>query len=82
LTTDQGLGFQIVDAEAPARLDLKTEPLLGTREWSRIEAPLVIPPPTRLVEIRLVRQPSLKFDSKIRGAAWIDDVRLVAASAR
>jgi len=82
LTTDQGLAFQIVDAEAPARLDLKTEPLLGTREWSRIEAPLVIPPPTRLVEIRLVRQPSLKFDSKIRGAAWIDDVRLVAASAR
>jgi hypothetical protein len=42
----------------------------------------VIPERTRLVEVRLVREASLKFDSKIRGTAWIDEVRLVPARAR
>ena len=29
-----------------------------------------------LQEVRLVREASLKFDSKIRGTAWVDEVRL------
>jgi hypothetical protein len=76
LSTDQGIGFQIVDAEDGGRLDLKTERWLGTRDWTKVEQSFVIPERTRLVEVRLVREASLKFDSKIRGTAWIDDVRL------
>jgi len=76
LSTDQGLGFQIVDQEEAARLDVRTQRWLGTRDWTSIDQRLVIPERTRLVEVRLLREPSLKFDNKIHGTAWIDEVRL------
>jgi len=76
LTTDQGIGFQIIDAEAPGRLDVKSARWLGTRDWTKVGFGFTIPERTRLVEVRLVREASLKFDNKIRGTAWIDEVRL------
>ncbi len=82
ITTDQGIGFQIADAEDPGRLDVKTPRLLGTHDWTRIERTFVAPPQTRLLEVRVIREPSLKFDNKIGGTAWIDDVRLAPGNAR
>jgi hypothetical protein len=79
VTTDQGIRFRIVDAEAPARLDLTTGQFTGTTAWTRIEQRFVVPRGTRIVQVQVVRQPSMKFDNKVGGIAWIDGVKLMAS---
>jgi hypothetical protein len=76
LTTDQGIRLRISDAEVPARLDVVFGQYTGTREWSVVEHDLAVPPQTRLLQIQVIRQPSMKFDNKVSGTAWIDDLRL------
>ncbi|MEO8132275.1 MAG: hypothetical protein ABI822_34580, partial [Bryobacteraceae bacterium] len=58
------------------RLTVKTEPLLGTADWRELSAAFCAEPKTNLVALSLVRQPSLKFDSKIKGTLWLDSVSL------
>ena len=76
ITTNEGLRLELDDAEVPARLALKTEPITGTSNWRPIEQSFTIGPYTNLLMIRVVRDHSRKFDSKISGAAWIDDISL------
>jgi hypothetical protein len=76
ITTNEGIRFRIFDPEAPARLDISTEGLTGTHDWTSITARFVVRPGTHLVEIRVVRNPSWILDSKINGTAWIDSVAL------
>jgi tetratricopeptide (TPR) repeat protein len=76
ITTDQGVGFRVFDPQAPQRVDVTTERLLGTHPWTALGALLTVGPATRLLEIRVVRAPSLKFDNKLGGTAWIDAVAL------
>ena len=77
ITTDQGVGFQILAADGSSRLKVETEPMLGTGDWTLLEESFTVPPRTRLLEIRAFRRQSRKFDSKISGTVWIDDVSLV-----
>jgi hypothetical protein len=42
----------------------------------RREKGLRIRAATRLILVQVCRMPSWKFDNKIRGEAWIDDVSL------
>ena len=77
ITTDQGVGFQILAADGSSRLNVETEALTGTRDWTLLEESFTVPPRTRLIEIRAFRRQSRKFDSKIAGTVWIDDVSLV-----
>jgi tetratricopeptide (TPR) repeat protein len=76
LTTDQGLQFRIFDAEMPARLDVAFDQFTGTRPWSSVEHDLTVPPQTRLLQVQVVRRASMKFDNKVSGTAWIDDLKL------
>jgi hypothetical protein len=76
VTTDQGVRFRIVDAEVPARLDLTTAQFTGTTAWTRIEQRFVVPRGTRIVQVQVVRQPSMNFDNKVGGTAWIDGVKV------
>ena len=78
ITTDQGIGWRIFDAESPSRLNLVFENRVGTAGWTKLEKTFVVPLETRLLEVQLVRRPSLKFDNKISGTVWIDAVSLVA----
>ena len=75
ITTDQGIGFQISSEKPP--LDIKTEKLVGTNDWKKIEQVITVPKGSPLLQVRVIREPSLKFDSLIAGTAWIDSVRLV-----
>jgi putative inorganic carbon (hco3(-)) transporter len=77
ISTDQGIGFHIFGAEQPRRVDIETERLVGTHDWKKIEAVVDVPSGTKLLVIQIVREPSWKFDSLIKGTAWIDSVRLV-----
>jgi len=76
LTTDQGIRFRISDAEVPARLDVIFGHFTGTRPWSGVEHNFVVSPKTRLLQVQVIREPSLQFDNKVGGTAWIDELRL------
>lgn len=80
ITTDEGIGFEI--SSGTTRLDIKTEKLIGTNDWKNVEQVITIPRDGTLLTIRVVRRPSLKFDSFISGTAWIDSVRLERTSAQ
>ena len=77
LTTDEGVFFQITDAENAARLSVETPALLGKRSRSWIHADFVVPGGMQAVQIKLARRPSLKFDDKIAGTLHIYRVSLV-----
>jgi hypothetical protein len=76
LATDDGIGFRIFDREKPSRLDLRTEHVEGTTDWRKIDKSFLVPRDTGLLEIQVVRRPSWRFEGKIRGAVWIDTLRL------
>jgi len=75
LTTDQGIRFRLVDSSG--RLNLETTQLTGTHDWTPVDLDFTLAGPVRLLRIEVVRQPSAKFDNKIRGHAWVDSVSLV-----
>ncbi len=79
VSTDEGIRFRISDAEAPARFNEVFGQFIGTSPWSIVDHDLVVPPQTRLLRIEVVRQPSMKFDNKVSGSAWIDELKLESA---
>jgi len=76
LTTDQGISLRISDALQPQRLDSRTDPVMGTHEWTKVERAFAIGAKTTLVQVEIMRQASLRIDNKIAGKAWIDAVEL------
>lgn len=72
ITTDQGIRFWISGAGA----SVTTDQVAGTTGWTRIDQTVRVPEGTKLVTVTVARQKSLKFDSRIAGTAWVDDVSL------
>jgi hypothetical protein len=77
ITTDQGIGLRIFDAVQSRRLDVRTETLTGTHDWTKLQQSFVVGYGTTLAEIEFFRQPSPRFDSRIAGRVWIDSVELI-----
>jgi hypothetical protein len=75
LTTDQGIGFHLADSSG--QLNLETITMSGTHDWTPVDLDFTLSGPVRLLRIEIVRKRSWKFDNKISGKAWIDDVSLV-----
>jgi hypothetical protein len=48
--------------------------LTGTNDWTPVKLDFTVPQPVRTLQVSVIRQKSWKFDSKISGRAWIDDV--------
>jgi len=61
---------------------VRTEELTGTNEWRLLEKTFAAGRGTRLIEVQLSREPSLKFDNKIRGTLWLDGVTLERVGGR
>jgi tetratricopeptide (TPR) repeat protein len=79
LSTDSGIRFMIAD---PRHHDLPrnfTGGVTGTHPWRQIETEFITGPETRAVRIVLRRTPSAKFDNKLKGTVWVDDVSLLLA---
>jgi hypothetical protein len=77
ISTDSGIRFALYDTFHPAALQILTPNWVGSRPWSLVEADLVTGPETHLLTISLRRLPSWRFDNKLRGTVWVDDVSLV-----
>ena len=77
ITTNEGPRLEIFDPTSPARLDSRTEPVLGSHDWTLVTQHITVSAATPMVAIRVIRTPTAKFDSRIAGTLWIDSVRLV-----
>jgi hypothetical protein len=77
LTTDQGIGFRLIDSSG--RMNFETATLTGTHDWTPVDLDFTLAGPVRLLRIAIVRKTSWKFDNKISGKIWIDEVSLVSA---
>lgn len=75
LTTDQGIGFRLTDSSG--RVNFETTTLTGTHDWTPVDLDIALAGPVRLLRIAVVRKPSWRFDNKISGEVWIDEVSLV-----
>jgi hypothetical protein len=73
LTTDQGIGFRLVDP-TNRQNPLTTTVLTQTHDWTPIEMDFVWSGSMRPLRIEVIRNASWKFDNKIRGRVWIDSV--------
>jgi hypothetical protein len=76
ITTDQGVRLRVFDADHPDQLDAVTEDWKQTRDWTPVVQPFYCSGHTRLLRVELCRRLSLKFDNKVAGTVWLDDVRL------
>jgi hypothetical protein len=80
LSTDEGVRFGLSAIGDSSSSLSWTNAVQGTQPWTQIELPWTASPDTRQLRLCISRRPSAKFDSKIRGSAWIDDVSLVPAA--
>jgi hypothetical protein len=76
ITTDEGVSIRVFDALQSRRLDVSTEALAGTHDWTRVERTFEVAPETRIVGVEVFRRRSERFDSKIAGSAWVDSLAL------
>ncbi|MGB7730051.1 MAG: tetratricopeptide repeat protein [Candidatus Acidiferrum sp.] len=80
VSTDRGLGFEIFDPRHSGQLHQVTSEILGTNPWTLVQVDIVTGPETHFLKIAVKRIPSWKFDNKLAGTVWIDDVSLTPIS--
>jgi tetratricopeptide (TPR) repeat protein len=76
ISTDSGIRFEILDPRHPSQVQISTSDLIDTNPWTLVQADIVTGPDTNILEIVLRRVPSWKFDNKLSGTVWIDDIAL------
>lgn len=76
ISTDHGICFEVFDPWHPAEVQMVTPDVSGTTPWTPMQAEIVTGSDTQLLEIVVRRTPSWKFDNKLSGTVWIDDVNL------
>lgn len=76
LTTDQGVFLEVSGYQCKG-LYAASSPLAGTSPWIEEQLSFQVPPDCEAALIRVRRKESLKFDNKISGDYWLDDVRLL-----
>ena len=80
LTTNEGPRISIQDAQSPNVLNIKSDSFLGTAGWTLVTIPFTVGSRTNLIAVRVIREQSLKIDSKINGTFWLDSVSLTRLS--
>lgn len=80
LSTDHGMRFEILDIRHSSQVQVATAEVQGTNPWTLIETNVVAGPDTHLLKVTLQRKQSWKFDNKLSGTVWIDDVALTPVS--
>jgi tetratricopeptide (TPR) repeat protein len=79
ISTDSGVRFEIEDPRRTNELDILTQNETGTIPWTMEETEFKTGPQTRLIYVVLRRVPSARFDNKISGTVWVDDVAIFPA---
>jgi hypothetical protein len=79
ITTDQGPYLRIRDGDPPQQVDIQTQQWRETHDWTPIEASFSIAAAATPIVVEVRRDSSLKFDNKISGTFWLDDVSIETA---
>ena len=75
ITTDRGPFIEVYGYDKKGLY--QAGPMIsGTRGWQQVSLEFDVPEGCRAAVVRLRRQPSFRFDSKIRGTVWLDGFRL------
>jgi len=78
VSTDQGVRIRLASSStSPSAVNVATNDARGTSDWTLLECEFDAPSGGGLVRLWLARTPSLKFDSLVKGTAWVDDVSVV-----
>jgi len=77
ISTDSGVRFSIFDPWHPTAIQILSSSLTGTHDWLPIEEEVRTGADTHLLAVAVRRVPSLKFDNKLSGRVWVDDISLV-----
>lgn len=81
ISTDQGVRFGLTSLADAGASVVWTDDVRGTQPWTRMSFAWSSAPNVHAVRVCVNRLPSTKFDNKIQGVAWIDDVALVPQAA-
>ena len=76
VTTDKGVSLRLFAPESPKNPPVFTPDLKGTEPWTRVTLPWKAAKGVHLLQVCVTRAQSQKFDNKIAGVAWLDDVSL------
>jgi hypothetical protein len=76
ISTAEAVRFRVSSESVPNRLHFTTDPVLRTTDWKLIQRTFQAPAEGGLVEVRLTRTPSPRFDNFIGGRLWIDQVSI------
>ncbi len=80
LSTDQGIRFRLDWLENSHGAFADTPEVHGTQPWTKVEMPWIAAPDVHQVRVCVCRNPSDVYGSRIRGAAWVDDIALAPES--
>jgi hypothetical protein len=78
LTTDQRPYFAIESSPHPQDTILHTESFPSLSSWKKYSFPFKVNPGIKAVKLSLRRFPSEKFDNRIQGSLWLDNVSIHA----
>jgi tetratricopeptide (TPR) repeat protein len=78
VSTDEGVFFEVSDAENASRLRVRSAALAGNVTRSTRTTDIVVPAGTRILQIQLARKPSLKFDNQLAGLVRVHRVALTS----
>lgn len=77
ITTNQGPYLLVTDPGDARGLTAMTGPSTGTHDWKTAQLPFEVTGHARLVHVRVARRTSLKFDNKIAGTLFVDNVEIL-----
>ena len=80
ITTDSGVRFTISFTGAD-QAEIVLDNLTGDHPWTAQTAEFTPAAGVHVARITVSRSPSRKFDNKLAGTAWVDDVSLIPAGA-
>ncbi len=78
ITTREGVALSV----SGNGVEVITESRVGTSDWAAVEREFDVPPDAGLLQLKVVRPRSFRFDNQIAGTAWIDEVSITSVSAR
>jgi len=79
ISTDSGVRFEILDNRHPSQVQILTSDFIGTNPWALVQTDIVTGPETNVLKIVVRRLPSWKFDNKLSGTVWVNDITLMPA---
>jgi hypothetical protein len=80
ISTESGIRFLVyLMGGTPSQIILDN--VTGDHAWGAESADFTTPPGVQVVRVTLFRPPSQRFDNRLAGTAWVDDVSLTPAGA-